>query len=88
MCVLGYPCGCREDDLGRSEIRDREITEFLNRIYKQEKRGRGLEHLGWNPIKFVSDIVGVQVSWSGDWVGGGDPHRNQKAKRSRPGERK
>lgn len=63
MRVSGYSCRCQEDGSGRNEIRDGEITEFLNRIYQQEKRGSGLERLGWNPIKCVSDLVGMQVSW-------------------------
>lgn len=75
-----------EDGSGRNEIGDGETTQLLNRIYKQEKRWKALDHLGYDPMKFVSD-VDKQISRLGDWVGGGDPHGTQKAKGSRSGER-
>lgn len=74
-----------EDGSGRNEIGDGETTQLLNRIYKQEKRWKALDHLGYNPMKFVSDVVDMQISRLGDWVG--RKPRNQKAKGSRSGER-
>ena len=38
------------------------------------------------PQKSVSGVVGVQVSWLGDWVGGGGFCRDQRARWSRYGE--
>lgn len=35
------------------------------------------------PQKFVSRVVGMQVSWLGDWVGGGGFCRDQRARWSR-----